>query len=59
MKSRKLPTWIPRISRPFNPAYRSTYDRMTDNDKRWSFLIDVGIVVVVIVILKSIAMGAA
>lgn len=59
MKSRKLPTWIPRISRPFNPAYHSTYDKMTDNERRWSFLIDVGIVITVIIILKSIAMGVA
>ncbi|UTC29849.1 hypothetical protein BAJUN_02190 [Bajunvirus bajun] len=47
----QLPTWIPRISRPWNPAYRSTWDVMSDNEKRWSWLFDAGVVLVVGIVL--------
>lgn len=40
----KLPTWIPQISKPFNPAYRDTWDAMSPNERRWSFLFDAGVV---------------
>lgn len=42
----KLPTWIPKVPRPFNPAYHSTWDAMSDNEKRWSFIVDIVIVAV-------------
>ena len=42
----KLPTWLPKVSRPWNPAYGPVWDAMSDNEKRVSFLVDVVIVVV-------------
>lgn len=39
----KLPRWVPKVPRPWNPAYRGTWDAMDDDAKRWSFLIDVGV----------------
>ena len=45
----QLPNWIPKIRRPFNPAYHSTWEKMSDNDKRWSFLVDTTIVALVAV----------
>lgn len=44
----KLPTWVPRISRPWNEDWRDTFDAMSDNEKRWSFVVDVIICAVVI-----------
>jgi hypothetical protein len=41
---RPLPTWVPRISRPFDPDRAAVFDVMTDDEKRWSFLVDVAIV---------------
>jgi hypothetical protein len=36
----KAPNWIPKVSRPFNPAWSDAWDAMSDDEKRWSFLID-------------------
>lgn len=44
----KLPNWVPKVNRPWNPTYVSTWDAMSDNEKRWSFLIDVIIVTITI-----------
>lgn len=49
----KLPEWFPQVSRPWNPAYRETWDAMTPDEKRWSCLADmfmIGVVVVVLLI---------
>jgi hypothetical protein len=40
----KIPTWVPKVSRPRNPAYGPTWDAMNDNEKRASFLVDMAIV---------------
>lgn len=47
----KLPTWVPRVRRPWNPAYREVWDHMTDNDKRWSFVVDAAIVLAVAILM--------
>jgi hypothetical protein len=47
----KLPTWIPMVSRPWNPAYRSTWDAMDDNEKRWSWLVDAAVVLVALAVI--------
>jgi hypothetical protein len=36
----KLPTWIPKVPRPWNPAWCEAWDIMSDNEKRWSFVVD-------------------
>lgn len=43
----KLPRWIPRTIRPSDMGgYGVVWDNMSDNERRWSFLIDVAIFVV-------------
>ena len=39
----KLPHWIPQVQRPWNPAFGETWDAMTPNERRASFLIDIAI----------------
>lgn len=46
---RKLPKWIPQVSKPWNPAYKEVWEAMTPNEKRWSFLVDVIVVAVVLI----------
>jgi hypothetical protein len=46
-----LPTWIPKVGRPFNPDYAETWEVMDDNAKRWSWLFDAAVVVVMIGVL--------
>jgi hypothetical protein len=41
---RKLPTWIPQTPRPSSSiseraGYGETWDAMTPNERRWSFLL--------------------
>lgn len=36
----KLPRWIPQTPKPWNPAYIPTWEAMTENERRWSFLFD-------------------
>lgn len=40
----KLPKWIPKIPRPWNPAYREVWDSMTSDEKRASWLVDAMII---------------
>lgn len=40
----KLPSWVPQVLKPWNPAYHDTWGTMSPNDRRWSFLVDVVIV---------------
>jgi len=47
----QLPTWIPKVSRPWNPAYGPVWDKMSDNEKRWSWLFDAFVVVVALSVL--------
>ena len=42
---------IPQVSRPFNPAYRATWDAMTPRERQWSFIADMLIVGAVLLIL--------
>jgi hypothetical protein len=35
--------FVPAVSRPWNPAYRDTWDAMTRRERQVSFLIDAGI----------------
>ena len=49
----QLPTWIPKVPRPWNPAYQEVWDVMTDNEKRASFLVDVAIVALVLFLVWS------
>lgn len=53
----KLPTFIPQVPKPWNPAYRETWNVMTPNEKRWSFLVDVVIVIVILSIVHLINKG--
>lgn len=48
--TRKLPEWVPQVSRPYNHAYREVWDAMTPNDRRWSFVVDVLVVIGIIVL---------
>jgi hypothetical protein len=50
-----LPRWIPKVKRPWNPAYAPIWDQMTDTEKRWSWLTDVGMVLAVLAILFSLS----
>lgn len=45
----KLPSWIPKVGKPNSPDYGSTWEQMADNEKRWSFLIDLALVALVII----------
>jgi hypothetical protein len=37
--------FVPAVKRPWNPAYRETWDAMTHRERQISFLIDVAIIV--------------
>jgi hypothetical protein len=37
----QLPSWIPQVGKPWNPAFHEAWEEMTPNEKRWSFLFDV------------------
>lgn len=41
--------YVPAVKRPWNPAYRPIWDRMTHRHRQISFLIDVAIVAAVFV----------
>lgn len=43
--------FIPAVRRPWNPAYRDTWDAMTHRERQISFLIDVAIIVAVTICL--------
>lgn len=47
----KIPSWVPQVSRPFSPAYRETWDAMTPDERRASFLFDLVVVGVVLFLL--------
>ena len=49
-----LPTWIPKVRRPWNAAWAETWDQMSDNEKRLSFLVDAA----VILLCLALMMGA-
>ena len=54
----KLPKWLPQIRRPWNPAYRDTWNTMTTTEKQASFLFDcalVGLVVIACLVLGGCA----
>lgn len=51
----KAPRWIPKVRKPFNPAFHDTWDAMTDDEKRWSFLLDMVIVFLVCAAAASLA----
>ena len=40
----KLPTWIPMVARPSNREWAETWDAMSENERRWSFLVDISMV---------------
>lgn len=42
--------FIPAVRKPWNPAYRDTWDAMTHRERQWSFLIDCAIVLFAAVI---------
>ena len=42
----KLPSFIPQVSRPWNANDNATWAAMTPNERRWSFLFDMLVVVV-------------
>lgn len=44
--SKQLPEWVPQVSKPFNAVWKDTWESMTPNEKRWSFLVDFVILVV-------------
>lgn len=52
---RKLPDWIPQVPRPWNPAHRETWERMTPNERRVSFLVDCGVCLIVIAVLYGVS----
>jgi hypothetical protein len=46
----RLPDWFPEVSRPWNPAYKHVWDAMSSQERKWSFLIDMCIVGLVIIV---------
>lgn len=42
-----LPTWLPQTSRPREPSWQATWDAMTPNERRASFLFDAVLVGIV------------
>jgi hypothetical protein len=38
--------YIPRVPRPWNPAYRGVWDLMTTREKQWSFIIDFAVILI-------------
>lgn len=40
-----LPDWFPEIRRPFNPTLREVYDEMTSQERKWSLVFDICVVV--------------
>jgi hypothetical protein len=47
----KLPSWIPAVSRPWNPAYRPVWDVMTHQERQVSFLIDLAVIAIVMALI--------
>jgi hypothetical protein len=47
----RLPRWLPAVPRPFNPAYRETWDAMSHEERQWSCLIDVAICIFALAII--------
>ena len=45
-----LPSFIPAVRRPWNPAYREVWDTMTHRERQWSLVADVLLVGAVILI---------
>lgn len=44
----RAPKFIPKTTRPWNPALREVWDAMSDNEKRWSTIIDIAVCAVVL-----------
>lgn len=44
----KPPKFIPEVRKPWNPVFRDTWERMTPDERRWSFLFDAALILVVI-----------
>jgi len=44
----KLPRWFPEVPRPWNPAFRSTWDAMSKPERQASMLFDVVIMVILV-----------
>jgi len=42
----RLPAWIPQVRKPWNPAYHGTWEAMTPNERRWSTVIDLGVLII-------------
>lgn len=47
----KLPHWVPEVRRPFNPAFRDTWEAMSRTERQASWLVDWGLVLSVILAL--------
>jgi len=43
----KIPSWVPQVPRPFNPAFSDVWDEMSPDERRASFLFDAVLVAVV------------
>lgn len=43
-----MTSWLPEVPKPYNQAYQAVWDEMTPDERRWSFLFDVFVVVIVI-----------
>lgn len=44
----RLPDWVPEVPRPFNSDWAETWDVMTPNERRWSFIFDATVVAAVV-----------
>lgn len=51
----KLPHWFPAATRPWNPAFRDTWDAMSHEERQWSLMVDLVIVVGVLLMLFGLA----
>lgn len=51
----KLPRWVPEVRRPFNPAFRDTWEAMTHTERQVSWLVDWCLVLVVVIGLGLLA----
>jgi hypothetical protein len=45
----RLPSWVPEVRRPWNPAFHDTWKAMTRTERQASFLFDCLVVLAVIV----------
>ena len=50
----KLPKWMPFSSKPFFIDWRECHEAMTDNQKRWDFVINWIISIVAVFVLISL-----